>query len=76
MLFFKLWAGVLLRSCYTNPNVMSSEVYECKEIVNIVNAARFSAFLPRAAFLLPVTSEISSVFIAHLHRYETTFILL
>lgn len=55
---------------------MSGEMYECKEIVNIANAARFSAFLSRAAFLLLVKSEISSVFIAHLHRYETTFILL
>lgn len=36
----------------------------------------FSFLLSRAAFLLPVKSEISSVFIAHLHWYETTFIFL
>lgn len=44
--------------------------------MNIVSAAWFSGFLSQTAFLLPVKSEISSVFIAHLHRYETTFILL
>ena len=30
---------------------MSGEMYECKEIVNIVNASRFSEFLSHAAFL-------------------------